>query len=53
MRDIEAGTVIGDYIGTIMDPKDEDEKKYGLYDMGAGEKYGHPRKPKGKRCPFS
>jgi len=38
-RDIEAGTVIGDYIGTIMDPNDENESKNGLYTMGVGDKY--------------
>jgi len=47
-RDIDAGTVIGDYLGTIVRPKDADEKKHGLYDMAGGDKYdilGDPRVP--------
>lgn len=47
-RDIDVGTVIGDYLGTIMRPKDTDEKKNGLYDMAGGDRYdilGDPRVP--------
>ncbi len=47
MHDIAAGTVIGDYLGTVMDPAHEDEKRNGLYTMIGGETYdilGNPRK---------
>lgn len=37
--DIAPGTVIGDYLGTIIKPGSNDENKNGLYDMSAGEKY--------------
>lgn len=46
-RDIEAGTLIGDYLGTIIKPDSNDENKTGLYDMRAGLKYdiwGDPKK---------
>lgn len=32
-RDIPAGTVIGDYLGTVIPEKDEDEQTQGLYAM--------------------
>ncbi len=38
-RAIEAGTVIGDYLGTLIKPDSADEKKHGLYDMAGGKKY--------------
>lgn len=45
-RDIEAGTVIGDYLGTITDPAKEDERTNGLYYMAGGEKYDILADPK-------
>ncbi len=38
-HDIEAGTIIGDYLGTIIRCNKSDEKKNGLYDMAGGLKY--------------
>jgi len=38
-RDIEAGMVIGDYLGTIIPFDGSDEKKNGLYDMAGGINY--------------
>ncbi|MDE2019256.1 MAG: SET domain-containing protein [Patescibacteria group bacterium] len=38
-HDIVAGTVIGDYLGTIMDPKKENEARDGLYTMVGGTTY--------------
>ncbi len=32
-RSIEAGAVIGDYLGTVIDNKSINEKEQGLYDM--------------------
>jgi hypothetical protein len=51
-RDIEAGTIIGDYLGTLMDPKKEDENKHGLYTMSAGDKYDILGNPKIKGIHF-
>jgi hypothetical protein len=51
-RDLEPGTVIGDYLGTIMHPDKENEKKDGLYSMGAGEKYDILGNPKVKGIHF-
>lgn len=51
-RDIEAGTVIGDYIGKIMHPDKEDEPQNGLYTIGAGEKYDILADPKVKGIHF-
>lgn len=48
MRDIEVGTVIGDYVGTIMRPQDENERKNGLYTMSAGERFDILGDPKVK-----
>jgi hypothetical protein len=31
IKDIPAGTIIGDYLGTLMHPDDEDEEQSGLY----------------------
>lgn len=45
-RDIEAGTVIGDYLGTLIKPDSNDEKKNGLYDMSGGAKYDILANPK-------
>ena len=45
-KDIEAGTVIGDYLGTIVHEDDEDEIKHGLYYLYFNEKatiYASPR----------
>jgi hypothetical protein len=39
MRDLPTGTVIGDYLGTIIRPYTNDEKKNGLYDMQGGLHY--------------
>lgn len=46
-QDIEAGTIIGDYLGTIMPRDGSDEREKGLYDMAGGLKYeilANPRK---------
>lgn len=46
LRDIPAGTIIGDYLGTVKRPEEEDEKKTGLYTLGLNEKtdvLGSPR----------
>lgn len=51
-RDIEPGTVIGDYLGTIMHPNKENEVRDGLYSMGAGEKYDVLGNPKIKGVHF-
>ena len=45
-RDIEAGTVIGDYLGTIIKLDSNIEKNTGLYDMAGGEKYDILANPK-------
>ena len=45
-RDIKAGTVIGDYIGTIIKSDSNDENKNGLYDMRGGLKYDILANPK-------
>lgn len=45
-QDIEAGTVIGDYLGILIKPNSNDEKKNGLYDMSGGEKYDILANPK-------
>jgi len=37
--DIAPGTVIGDYLGTIIKPYTNDENKHGLYDMQCGHSY--------------
>ena len=39
LHDIEPGTVIGDYLGMIIKPYSNDEKKNGLYDMQGGLHY--------------
>jgi len=44
--DIEAGTVIGDYLGKLIKPDSADEYKYGLYDMSGGSKYDIMANPK-------
>jgi hypothetical protein len=38
-RDIAAGTIIGDYLGTIIKSDSNDENKTGLYDMRGGLTY--------------
>jgi SET domain-containing protein len=46
-HDIEAGTVVADYLGKIMRPGDENENRYGLYTMLGGVNYdilGNPHK---------
>lgn len=46
-RDIAAGTVLGDYLGTIIKPDSNDENEKGMYDMRGGKKYdllGDPKK---------
>jgi hypothetical protein len=45
-RDLEAGTVLGDYLGTIIKSDSNDELKNGLYDMRGGEKYDILANPK-------
>jgi hypothetical protein len=45
-RDIAPGTIIGDYIGTLMRPEDENEKRDGLYTMGIGALYDVLASPK-------
>lgn len=45
-RDIEAGMVIGDYLGILIKPDSNDEKKNGLYDMSGGKKYDILADPK-------
>ena len=45
-RDIPAGTVIGDYRGTIVRPEEENERRDGLYTMSIDDRYdvlAHPR----------
>jgi hypothetical protein len=46
LKDIEAGTVIGDYIGTIIKSDSNDEKVNGLYDMRGGVRYDILADPK-------
>lgn len=48
LRDIPAGTVIGDYIGTIIPFDSADENKLGLYDMAGGNNYDILANPKKK-----
>lgn len=48
LHDIPAGTIIGDYVGTLTHPDDEDEKKTGLYTLGLNDKtdvLADPKKP--------
>jgi uncharacterized protein len=45
-RDIEAGAVIGDYIGKIVRPEDENEKRDGLYTMSGGDRFDLLASPK-------
>jgi len=47
-RDIPGGTVIGDYLGKIMRPEEEDESKTGLYTLWMNDKadiLADPKKP--------
>jgi hypothetical protein len=46
LRDIKPGTIIGDYLGTIVNPEKENEKRNGLYTMVAGMKYDILANPK-------
>ncbi len=45
-HDIAPGVTIGDYIGTIIRPKDENEKRDGLYTMSGCERYDMLANPK-------
>lgn len=45
-RDIGAGTIIGDYLGTVMRPEDEDEEDGGLYTIEGGKYYDILANPK-------
>jgi hypothetical protein len=45
-KDIEVGTVIGDYLGTIIKSDSSDEHKNGLYDMRGGLRYDILANPK-------
>jgi hypothetical protein len=45
-HDIEAGTIIGDYLGTIIPLDGSDENKNGLYDMAGGLHYDILANPK-------
>ena len=47
-RDIEATTVIGDYLGILIKPGSNQESKNGLYDMAAGARYDILAKPSQK-----
>jgi hypothetical protein len=51
-RDIEAGTVIGDYLGKIIKSGTADESRDGLYDMAGGKKYDILANPKVKGVHF-
>lgn len=45
-REIPPGTIIGDYLGTIIKSGSNDENRKGLYDMAGGKKYdilAHPK----------
>lgn len=46
LHDIEPGTVIGDYLGKIIKPYSNNEKKNGLYDMQCGVHYDVMADPK-------
>src|SRR5271156_946613 len=46
LHDIEPGTVIGDYLGKIVKPYSNNEKKHGLYDMQCGLYYDVVADPK-------
>jgi hypothetical protein len=46
LHDIEPGAVIGDYLGKIVKPYSNDEKKDGLYDMQCGLHYDVVADPK-------
>lgn len=48
LRDIPAGTVLGDYTGKLVRPEDEDEEKEGLYTIEGGERYDILADPKEK-----
>ncbi len=45
-HDIDAGTVLGDYLGTIIRPDSSDESIDGLYDMRGGLRYDILANPK-------
>jgi len=45
-QDIKPGSVIGDYIGVIVRPEDEDEKRDGLYTMSGGDRFDILASPK-------
>jgi hypothetical protein len=38
-QDIPPGTIIGDYLGTIVRPEEDEDEKNGLYGMGGGDRY--------------
>jgi hypothetical protein len=46
LHDIASGTIIGDYLGILMDPKEEDEERDGLYTMIGGLHYNILGNPK-------
>ena len=52
LRDIPAGTVIGDYTGKIIPFDSANEKIDGLYDMAGGSKYDVLADPKVKGVHF-